>query len=263
MFPGEREKNAAGHKFKTGLFSSGFLQICPPLLHGKIKAAGQKISIGAIREMDVLVQSDERLFETIIAGILTEGYAVADDFLKAAEVEEILKASSGFFEQGSFHIAGIGKKQHYQLNQSIRNDHVLWLDHHNPPESCLPFFNRLQEMARYFNRNLYLGIRDMEMHFAVYPEGAFYKRHLDVFQHTKARKISVVCYLNFGWVPDDGGQLRLYLPQQDGSEQQFDILPVAGRLICFDSQSIEHEVLPGRRTRYSITGWLKDEQTLF
>lgn len=101
------------------------------------------------------------------------------------------------------------------------------------------------------------------MHFAVYPEGTFYKRHLDVFQHTRARKISVICYLNFDWVPEDGGQLRIYLPQEDGTEQQVDLLPLAYRLVCFNSQSLEHEVLPARRRRYSITGWLKDEQPLF
>ncbi len=213
--------------------------------------------------MDTLVQSNEQFFETIITGILTEGYAVTDDFLPAAVVRDMLETASGYYEEGGFHIAGIGRKQHYQLNQDIRKDHVLWIGHNSPPASCQPFFSRLQEMIRYFNRSLYLGIRDMELHFAAYPEGAFYKRHLDVFQHTRARKISVVFYLNFGWKTEDGGQLRLYLPREDGSEQQLDILPLAGRLVCFNSQTLEHEVLPGRRTRYSITGWLKDEQVLF
>lgn len=213
--------------------------------------------------MDTLVQSNEQLFEALITGLLTEGYALADEFLSPLEVRGILDASAGAYEQGGFNIAGIGKNQHYRLNRNIRGDHIQWLDHHNPPAACLPFFNRLQEMIRYFNRNLYLGIRDMELHFAVYPEGTFYKRHLDVFQHTRARKVSVICYLNFEWAPEDGGQLRLYLPQEDGTEQHTDILPLAGRLVCFNSQSLEHEVLPARRRRYSITGWLKDEQSLF
>ena len=213
--------------------------------------------------MDTLVQSNESLFETLITGILTEGYAIAEGFLSSVEVQRILDASATSYEQGGFNIAGIGKHQHYQLNQNIRGDHIQWLDHRNPPAACLPFFGRLQEMIRYFNRHLYLGIRDMELHFAVYPEGAFYKRHLDVFQHTRARKLSVICYLNFDWVPEDGGQLRLYLPREDGTEAQTDILPLAGRLVCFNSHRLEHEVLPARRQRYSITGWLKDELSLF
>ncbi len=213
--------------------------------------------------MDIQVQSNEQLFEALIAGILTNGYALADGFLSPPEVREILEASARSFEEGGFSIAGIGKNQYYQLNRNIRGDHIQWLDHHHPPDACLPFFNRLQEMIRYFNRSLYLGIRDMELHFAVYPEGTFYRRHLDVFQHTMARKLSVICYLNFDWAPEDGGQLRLYLPQEDGTEQHLDILPLAGRLVCFNSQSLEHEVLAARRRRYSITGWLKDEQSLF
>ncbi|MCO6476373.1 MAG: 2OG-Fe(II) oxygenase [Phaeodactylibacter sp.] len=213
--------------------------------------------------MDIQVQSNEQLFEALITGLLTQGYAVADGFLSPPEALAILDASTRSFEHGGFSIAGIGKSQHYQLNRNIRGDHIKWLDHHNPPEACLPFFTRLQEMIHYFNRNLYLGIRDMELHFAVYPEGAFYKRHLDVFRHTKARKVSIICYLNANWLAEDGGQLRLYLPGEDGTERHEDILPMAGRLVCFNSQSIEHEVLPARRRRYSITGWLKDEQSLF
>ena len=213
--------------------------------------------------MESLVQSNEQLFEALITGILTEGYAVADGFLSPPEVQRILDASAASYEQGGFSIAGIGKKQHYQLNQEIRGDRIQWLDHHNPPPACLPFFDRLGEMIQYFNRSLYLGIRDMELHFAVYPVGASYKRHLDVFQHTRARKISVICYLNFEWAPEDGGQLRLYFPQEDGTEQHTDILPLAGRLVCFNSQSLEHEVLPARRRRYSITGWLRDELSFF
>ena len=215
------------------------------------------------KKMDAKVQSNEQLFEALITGLLTEGYALADGFLSSLEVQDILEASAGSYEQGGFNIAGIGKQQYYQLNRNIRGDHIQWLDHHNPPEACRPFFGRLQEMIRYFNRSLYLGIRDMELHFAVYPEGAFYKRHLDVFQHTKARKLSIVCYLNFEWAVEDGGQLRLYLPQENGPEQHVDILPVAGRLVCFNSQTLEHEVLPGQRKRFSITGWLKDDLPLF
>ena len=212
--------------------------------------------------MNTLVQSDEQLFEGLITGILTEGYALADGFLSVPEVKNILEASSRSYEEGGFNIAGIGKNQYYQFNRNIRGDHIQWLDPFHPPEACLPFFDRLHNMARYFNQNLYMGIRDMELHFAVYPEGTFYKRHLDVFQHTTARKLSVICYLNFDWVAEDGGQLRLYFTQDDGTERHVDILPLAGRLVCFNSQSLEHEVLPARRRRYSITGWLKDERPL-
>jgi SM-20-related protein len=35
-------------------------------------------------------------------------------------------------------------------------------------------------------------------------------------------------------------------------------VPEAGRLVCFRSDLIEHEVLPATRERYSLTGWALD-----
>jgi SM-20-related protein len=40
-----------------------------------------------------------------------------------------------------------------------------------------------------------------------------------------------------------------------------DILPLAGRLVCFRSDQIEHEVLPATRERLSLTGWLLDQHS--
>ncbi len=213
--------------------------------------------------MELLVQSNEAAFEAIVEGIVRQGYAVADGFLPPQETRIMLEEAGRLFSQGQFNAAGIGKGGMHQVNREIRRDQVRWLDHTNPPEPFRPFFRQLDDLARYFNRTCYLGIRDMELHLAVYPEGAFYKRHLDVFRHTRARKITVVFYLNFDWDESLGGQLRLYLPREDGSEAALDLGPIAGRLVCFDSHAIEHEVLPARRERYSITGWLKDEPSLF
>ncbi|MDQ2656958.1 MAG: 2OG-Fe(II) oxygenase, partial [Bacteroidota bacterium] len=38
-----------------------------------------------------------------------------------------------------------------------------------------------------------------------------------------------------------------------------DILPVLGRMVCFRSDQLEHEVLPATRPRLSLTGWLLDQ----
>jgi SM-20-related protein len=87
----------------------------------------------------------------------------------------------------------------------------------------------------------------------VYPEGSFYKRHLDQFKKDDHRKLSVILYLNADWKDEQGGQLRMHLP--DGPK---DFLPLAGRLVIFRSDEIEHEVLPATRERLSITGWVLD-----
>jgi len=70
--------------------------------------------------------------------------------------------------------------------------------------------------------------------------------------------VSMVIYLNPNWQPGDGGELRLY--PSDGSV--INIAPKAGTLALFLSE-LEHEVLPTLKPRYSITGWMLDEQRLF
>ena len=83
----------------------------------------------------------------------------------------------------------------------------------------------------------------------VYPPGAFYKKHLDQFNRDDHRKLSIICYLNNDWLPEYGGQLRMWI-----SGKPIDVLPTAGRLVCFRSDMTEHEVLPATHPRLSITG---------
>ena len=61
----------------------------------------------------------------------------------------------------------------------------------------------------------------------------------------------MVTYLNEAWADDDGGQLLLYLPTGTVT-----ILPIAGRVVFFKADEIEHEVMPARQARMSIAGWL-------
>ena len=113
-------------------------------------------------------------------------------------------------------------------------------------------------MVVYLNRTCFLGILQKEFHYAVYPKGTFYKRHLDTFQNDSRRKLSMVCYLNDkNWLASNGGELTLYLPDETG-EQALDIIPRPGRVVIFESQILEHEVKPVLNSeRLSITGWLK------
>ncbi len=209
------------------------------------------------------LSQEEQLFETAISSILTQGYAIVDGFLPSEATSAILQDLQQAFAEGRFDQAGIGNQQSYQMNQEIRRDRIHWLDHKQPPAPCQLFFSRLQEMIAYFNRTCYLGIRDLEMHYARYGAGGFYKRHLDVFHRSQARKLSAIFYLNENWQEADGGALVMYFPQEDGGEHSLKVLPEAGRLVLFNSQLIEHEVQQSARERCSITGWLKDEPALF
>ena len=191
--------------------------------------------------------------ESIADGLAEHGYAVVDQFLTQDEVNAILAAESFKAENNDFRKAGIGKNEAHQINEAIRGDYIRWLDHRTAPPAVRLYLDRLRELMLHLNRSLYLSLKDFEVHMTVYPSGSFYKRHLDQFKKEDHRRLSVICYLNADWKEQHGGQLRMHF---DGDK--VDILPLAGRLVCFRSEMIEHEVLPATRERLSLTGWLLD-----
>lgn len=192
-------------------------------------------------------------FDSIADGLAEKGYAVVDGFLTPSEVSDILTHET--FRQGTTTLkrAGIGKSQSLQINESIRGDYIQWMDKKTAPTPAKVYLDRLDALIAFLNPALYLSLKDVEVHFTIYPVGSFYKRHLDRFKTDDHRILSVICYLNEQWTDADGGQLRMHLP--DSTE---DFLPLGGRLICFRSDRIEHEVLPARRERLSLTGWMLD-----
>lgn len=193
-------------------------------------------------------------FDLIADGLAETGYAVADGFLSNDEVADILDLE--IFKQGLDHLkkAGIGKNQGLQINEAIRGDYIRWIDKKTVADPAKVYLDRLNELTTFLNQSLFLSLKDYEVHFTIYPAGSFYKRHLDQFKRNDHRILSVICYLNQGWREQDGGQLRMYQP--DGP---IDLLPVGGRLVCFRSDQIEHEVLPATRDRLSLTGWMLDQ----
>ncbi len=194
------------------------------------------------------------VFDRIVDGLAEHGYAVVDQLLSQPEVNAILQIEEFQLEGASFKKAGIGNTKSLQIQEAIRGDYIHWLDKKNAPAPVQVYLNRLDELIKFLNRSLFLSLKDFEVHMTVYPTGSFYKRHLDQFKHDDHRKLSVICYLNNDWREEHGGQLRMYLP-----DRSLDLLPLAGRLVIFRSDQIEHEVLPATRPRLSITGWILDQ----
>jgi SM-20-related protein len=194
---------------------------------------------------------NQNSFETIADGLAEKSYAVIDDFISPSEVRSILDL--GLFNEDHLKKAGIGKGNK-QINEAIRGDFIQWIEKTTAPDPIKNYMERLDALRLYLNQSLYLSLKDYEVHMAMYPIGSFYKRHLDQFKSDDHRKLSVILYLNENWKEEHGGQLRMFF-----DKDTIELLPVAGRLICFRSDLIEHEVLPATRTRLSITGWMLDQ----
>lgn len=193
------------------------------------------------------------VYEKVIEDLLAQQYSIVDDFFTAFEVNALQAILLQRYEEDNFKKAAIGNQFNEHIVKSIRGDFVSWIDEKEifPAEEA--FFNKINDFTDYMNRTCFLGIQEHEFHYALYPKGTFYKRHLDTFQNDDSRKLSIVCYLNNeNWLPEYGGELVIYK-----EEEEVVIYPLKGRVVIFESQILEHEVKPVEQQRLSITGWLK------
>jgi SM-20-related protein len=129
---------------------------------------------------------------------------------------------------------------------------------------------------------------------AFYPgnQQASYTRHLDTCIATiyelgllewwrlsdyRHRVVTVILYLNDpDRSTDDGGALRCWIKQprnnknnknnknnnhqdnDEGDESSFDITPKGGTMVIFQSDLVEHMVLPSTVDRYALTNWISE-----
>lgn len=176
---------------------------------------------------------------------------------------ELRKISQKLYSQKHFKSAAIGEtKLDIQAANKIRNDFTLWIDEGNwPADLSVEDIQKLQDYLQFLNltretlKNFFrISLNSFETHFAIYPTGHFYKKHVDQTAQNNRRYFSFVLYLNEKWQAADGGHLVGY----KGQDKIFDIVPSEGRLIIFFS-SLEHEVLPTSKERFSITGWFRND----
>jgi SM-20-related protein len=193
----------------------------------------------------------------LVEDLAESGWGRVQDFLDAAACTRLRRRLRYRLRRGSFSAATVGRAAARARIESIRGDRLCWLQADSGNAAERDWFERLDRLAETFNHELYAGIRRWEGHFAVYPPGAFYRRHIDRFRDDDARVISTVLYLNPRWRPEYGGQFRLFVPDPDHGETSVDIQPEQGTLVCFLSDRIPHEVLETTRDRLSIVGWFR------
>lgn len=199
-------------------------------------------------------------YDLIAAQLIVQGWCIFPDFLDAKIVTQMRMQALHDWQAGQFHHAGIGRGESFEIQPQVRNDHVQWLSPDEVPPVFRIYFSALEELRLLINRQLYLGLFDFEAHLSLYPPGSFYKKHLDQFRGVGLRTLTTTFYLNNNWLPEHGGQLRLYHNAQDPT-QFSDILPQAGTLVTFLSAEYFHEVLPAIRERLSITGWFRQRES--
>lgn len=178
-----------------------------------------------------------------------QGFSIIDNAYSSEYIHEL--AEECLSHLNSFRNAAIQNG----VVSNIRSDHILWLNeelkisHHHT--------KILFALSQFLNRHFYIGINNVEAHFACYNTGEFYALHRDNPQGKNGRQISSVYYLHKNWQDDWGGELRL----QDKNEQWHIIQPKPNRITLFQSDLL-HEVLAAKQQRLSITAWLRHNESI-
>ena len=184
--------------------------------------------------------------------IESSGYAVLQRFLPAPTVAALRARARSLEAAGELRAAAMGRGVRSTVDDATRGDRIRWLDAAGDDGAEDALRAALEALRLELNRALALGLFEVELHYALYPPGARYAPHVDRFRDDDARVLSCVLYLNEGWTSDDGGALRLYV-----DDHAIDVMPQAGTFVAFLAADFDHEVLPARRERASLTGWLR------
>ncbi len=205
---------------------------------------------------------DEIQLDTIATALVECGYVVMDKLVHR-DLLKILVAHFNGLHGDVFKPAGVGRQADFQVQENIRTDKIYWLESDKEPTA--EFLQIMEALRIGLNRRLFLGLNVYESHFAHYPVGAFYKKHVDAFRENNERRqlqetqsnrvLSTVLYLNEAWQANSGGELILY--SETGEQVLEKIFPEFGRIVIFLSEKFPHEVLPATRERNSIAGWFR------
>jgi SM-20-related protein len=191
--------------------------------------------------------------DTVVSNLADKGWALLPQVLPRSFCLELNTWIDQQVASGAFQHAGIGKGQRHQKNDSVRSDLVLWMPDLNEDQRLRPLETLLDNLRHQLNRDLFAGLETFEGHFAIYPPGGFYRRHVDTFRDDDARKLTFLLYLNERWEKADGGELILEMTDHSAVT----VAPTMGTVVMFDSRRFPHEVTEANAERRSFTGWFK------
>lgn len=221
------------------------------------------------------------LTASLIEGLATQGWAHAPAVLDPELVDALRTEAEAIDGAGETHAGRIGRGAVETRKETIRRTRIAWLDGSSPAQAR--FLSGAEALRLEINRALFAGLFEFEAHYAVYPPGGFYARHLDAFaprpgaqpgaalgpKAARSRVVSLVVFLNRSWRKSDGGELAIWPAAPDSPDGRPDlqaldriapaaeIAPEGGGLVLMMSETIPHEVRLSHADRYAIAGWFR------
>ena len=190
----------------------------------------------------------DELFGAIASDLETRGFSIQPNGIPPQVLDYLSHRLSGLTD-ADFHEAAIGRGQDAGRNRFVRSNKLSWIKDDDGDNPWAAWILALQSAL---NEKLFLGLFSFESHFTRYEEGDYYRRHLDAFRGERNRVVSLVTYLNEGWLPDQGGELVLY-----HGDESISVSPESRTLVVFLSEEVPHEVKRCMRTRHGVAGWFR------
>ncbi|MCY7292666.1 MAG: 2OG-Fe(II) oxygenase, partial [Ferruginibacter sp.] len=149
-------------------------------------------------------------FDLLIDTYLDNNIGIDNNFLTATLSAGLQKNIQQLQKDDMMTFAGVGNEPVMDTQQKMRGDKIYWMDKSHDNIFEQEFLHHIENFIERLNSTCYTGINNYEFHYAVYGEGAGYKRHKDQFKNDSNRKYSLINYLNNNWVEENGGQLIIY-----------------------------------------------------
>lgn len=191
--------------------------------------------------------------ERIGRDLARQGWSVQPQWVNAAFCATLLQELEECHRKQRLTPASTGQMGARNRDPAIRGDWTLWFDGASAVQG--QWLQVMEKLRAFLNETLFMGLFEVEAHYALYPPGTGYVCHRDAFQRENTRRVSTVLYLNPAWQRMEGGELVLY--EDCGAAERQRVLPHAGTLAVFLSEEIPHAVLPAQRWRASVAAWLR------
>lgn len=192
----------------------------------------------------------------LIEDLAARGWAHAETALPEALTHALRLRLETLEAADALKLAAIGRGDSQIRAAAIRRTQIRWLEGKDPAERA--FLEGCEALRREINRTLFAGLFEFEAHFARYPAGGHYARHLDAFaDRPRDRVVSLVAWLNGDWQAGDGGELDLWSGPDDTGPPVATLAPRGGDLLLMMSETIPHAVRETRVPRLGLAGWFR------
>ncbi len=186
------------------------------------------------------------------------GWASSDQIFDVKFTHALARECQNQHSEGRFQQAAIGRGVSKATQAEIRGDHTRWLEQDSENAVEQNFLRSLRDISQSLNQFFFMGLKRFECHFALYPTGTGYDKHVDNHRGTGHRKITFILYLNENWQKEHGGELSVYDPQ-DENTRIAQVEPRLGTFVLFRSDLFPHQVEKSFQPRLSLTGWFRDD----